>query len=392
MDKMTINMQKIMLNIGCGHNYIDGWINIDDDPLKNINKLDMTVGLTEDLPFNAKSVDVIFDKSFFEKLNLGNDSLRKCVMNYQRILKPNGLLKIVMADNALHEGLEQTLKQIGFNNLEIIYLDQLSEKKYNPSNNKIPCYVLVFFDYETTKKSLDFYTKYSDRLDIRVVENHSDYTEGHIKPYIMDLLKQEKISNYYLFDENIGFNAIEKVMIQDAEYLNDFKYFMITDGDLVSETNGWIDEQIEILEQNQEVVVSGARLNMSNLPSEKDYPGASQWVQPSINIEGKNYFLNPTGWLFALIKTDYFFLMLRVLKRAGMPLSDGYINRCAKEINKLWVRTKKTEAYHLTWDTYSQLDHPYTKWKNSLTYSEIWEHKKYCDFALFNKNNIKSIV
>lgn len=382
----NVNKQKTMLNIGCGHNYLEGWINIDDNPDNNIKKLDMTLGLTDTLHFKPKCVDVIYDRRFFEKLRLGSEVIQKFLINYKYILKDDGLLRIVIPDESFREKSEKLLKALGFNNLEITEMNQLSEKKYNYANSKIPCYILVFFDYETTKKSLDFFTQYSDRLDIRIVENHSDFTESHIKPYIMSLLEQETISNYYLFDENIGFNAIEKVMVQDSEYLNEHEYFMITDGDLTSKDSDWLDEQINILKNNPEVIVSGVKLDMSNLPSEDKYPGANNWVPPAKEIEGKNYLDGQTGWVLTMLKTDYFFLILRLIKQSGEQLSDFRVYKYALTINKKWVRTKKTEAYHLTWDTYSQLDHPYTKWKTSHTYTEIWDHKKYCGYNLFTKN------
>lgn len=374
------NAQKIMLHVGCGHDYLDGWINIDDNFEHNIKKLDMTLNLNEILPFAPKSIDIIYDRRFFEKLRLGSDFLEQLFINYRYILKDEGMLRILIPDSGSKENIKQVLESVGFNNIEIIELDFLETTKVQESTQKIPCYVLVFFDFETTRKSLEFLTKYNDRLDIRVVENNSENTENFFRPYISKLLDDGEISKYYLFNENIGFNAMEKIIINDSEYINQHKYFIITDGDLTSKDENWIDEQINILENNKEVVVSGVKLDMTNLPSEKLYPNAKNWVPPAKEISGKNYLDGNTGWVLTMLKTDYFFLIMRMIRNSGTHISDFRVNQFVTLLNKKWVRTKNSEAYHLTWDVYSQIEHPYTKWKMAHTYKEIWEHDKTCDF------------
>ncbi|MDR1849156.1 MAG: hypothetical protein LBQ75_03875, partial [Zoogloeaceae bacterium] len=253
---------------------------------------------------------------------------------------------------------------------------------------KIPCYVLTFFDHETVIKSLNFLVQYSARLDIMVIENFSDYTESHIKPYLADLLKQGKISRYFLFEENIGMNAMETVIAHDREKLAEHEYFMITDGDLTVQDPGWLDEQISIL-ANPEVAVSGVRLDMTNLPSSDKYPDAPQWVPPAIEVAGKNYLEGKTGWSLALFKTGIFFLVLDLIKAKKGQLSDANsFHILEKHLGLKWVKTKKAQAYHLTWDVYADPDHPYAKWKLAHTYHEIWHHSRYCDYALFDKDNL----
>lgn len=384
MDNKTTTSEKLMLNIGCGQDYLEGWVNIDDNLDNNIKKLDLISELMAPLNFKQKSVDIIYDKSFFEKFHLNQSQLIKLLINYRIILKDDGLLRVVIPSAKFKTKTEFLLKSLGFKNIEILELcDATKENK--PPQEKIPCYVLVFFDDEVAKKSLDFLTKYSDRLDIRVIENYSENTETKFKPYITDLLEKRKISKYYLFDENIGFNAIEKVVEAESEYLQKHEYFMITDGDLTSNDNNWIDEQIDILKKNPEVIISGVKLDMSNLPSLDKYPDADRWVPPARQLEGKNYLDGQTGWVLTLLKTDYFFLIKRLMKRDQQQLSDGRIFRYTSYIDKKWVRTKETQAYHLTWDTYSQLDHPYTIWKTAQTYDSVWSHKKYCKYTLIEK-------
>ena len=92
------NNKTIKLHLGCGTNYIDGWINIDNNSDNNINKLDFLWDLKEPLPFDDNSVDFIYNEHFLEHLTVeqGQTSLR----DFLRILKPNGVMRIAMPDLA----------------------------------------------------------------------------------------------------------------------------------------------------------------------------------------------------------------------------------------------------------------------------------------------------
>jgi predicted SAM-dependent methyltransferase len=83
-------MRKV--HLGCGSNYIDGWINIDiDSPLA-----DIAADLRHPLPFEDASVDLVFNEHFLEHLSReqGLAFLREC----RRILKPGGMLRISTPD------------------------------------------------------------------------------------------------------------------------------------------------------------------------------------------------------------------------------------------------------------------------------------------------------
>ncbi len=381
---MENNKKKIKLHIGCAHNYREGWINIDDNKNNSIKKLDLDIKTNSPLPFDKNSVDIIFDRKFYEKVIGDKNLFTSTIINYKYILKENGQIQIIVPDDNIKDQLNTLLKGLGFSDVKFIELGE--EKKH--SKNKIPCLVLIFFDYNTTKKSLDFITKFNDRLDIHIVENYSEYTNEYIKPYVLELLKKNKIKSYYLFEENIGFNAIEKVVETKAQYINDFDYFIITDGDLISENDDWINEQINILEKNPEVILSGLKLDLINLPSEELYPDSKNWVPPAKEIEGKNYLDGQTGWVFTFIKTEFFFFILNLIKKEGSHISDYKVYQVIQMFGKKWVRTKNSKAYHLTWDIYSDLNHPYTKWKNSHTYQQIWCHNKDCNYTLYNNSDL----
>jgi predicted SAM-dependent methyltransferase len=90
------NDKKVMLHIGCGRSYFDGWINIDNNSDNNIDKLDINFDLRMSLPIRDNSVDYIFNEHFLEHLTVeeGQRSLR----DFLRILKPDGVMRIAMPD------------------------------------------------------------------------------------------------------------------------------------------------------------------------------------------------------------------------------------------------------------------------------------------------------
>jgi predicted SAM-dependent methyltransferase len=83
-------MKKV--HLGCGSNYISGWVNIDiDSPLA-----DIAADLRSPLAFEDASVDLVFNEHFLEHLSReqGLAFLREC----RRILRPGGRLRISTPD------------------------------------------------------------------------------------------------------------------------------------------------------------------------------------------------------------------------------------------------------------------------------------------------------
>lgn len=115
------------------------------------------------------------------------------------------------------------------------------------SSKKILCVVIVFFDFDIIRKTLDFLIQNSHQYDLVVVENPSEFTENLIKPYIISLLESGKINSYILFDKNITNNAIEVVL--DSEQLiswSNYGYVLLTDGDLTVNNNSWLQEELNV--------------------------------------------------------------------------------------------------------------------------------------------------
>jgi len=86
----------LKLNIGCGTDYKDGWINIDNNSDHNITKLDLNWDLRNPLPFKDNSVDFIFNEHFFEHLT--TDEAQITFKDLMRVLKPGGVMRIAMPD------------------------------------------------------------------------------------------------------------------------------------------------------------------------------------------------------------------------------------------------------------------------------------------------------
>lgn len=78
------------LQIGCGENLLEGWLNTDLHPQNGAFKLDAT----EPFPFKANTFDAIFSEHLFEHLKYddGKRMLQECF----RVLKPEGILRLTL--------------------------------------------------------------------------------------------------------------------------------------------------------------------------------------------------------------------------------------------------------------------------------------------------------
>jgi hypothetical protein len=69
------------------------------------------------------------------------------------------------------------------------------------------------------------------------------------------------------------------------------------------------------------------------------------------------------------------------------PFSDTLLRKwCKRVAEKKWVRTKQTKAYHLTWDRYMDLNHPYTQIKTQNTLRKLFHHHRYCGYTLYTRD------
>jgi predicted SAM-dependent methyltransferase len=86
----------LKLNLGCGTDYKEGWVNIDNNSDHNITKLDLNIDLRRPLPFKDNSVDYIFHEHFMEHLTI--EQSRTALKDYMRVLKKGGVMRIAMPD------------------------------------------------------------------------------------------------------------------------------------------------------------------------------------------------------------------------------------------------------------------------------------------------------
>lgn len=112
--KEVKEVKKVKLNIGCGDDYLNDWINIDNNPYNSIEKLDLHWDLTKSLPFKDNSVDLICDNHFFKKMELGDSMIESALWNYRCMLKPDGVLQIPTPLPSLNGTLEPWLNKLGF--------------------------------------------------------------------------------------------------------------------------------------------------------------------------------------------------------------------------------------------------------------------------------------
>lgn len=251
---------------------------------------------------------------------------------------------------------------------------------------KIPCYILIYRNFERNKESLDFFIKYNDKLDITIIENKSDYTYTLFKPYIDELVKTNKIKRYVIFDENIASNAFGEIIEHDLSELNQYDMIMITDGDIISEDNNWIEEEINIVNNNPEVLCCGMPLSMVNFPKIPEFQ-KNKPPESSI-ISGKDYYEGDLGWCALLFTMDKFLESYTWVKRYFKIFLDGYFQLFCLLSHYKFARTKNALAYHLTWDDYSYPDkNEYGKWKLSLSYKEIWLKKQTSSFTIYTNKN-----
>jgi predicted SAM-dependent methyltransferase len=81
------------VHIGSGDHHLSGWINIDFDPVMNI---EVAADLRRDFPLRSDSVDLIHSEDFIEHVDEadGRRALRECY----RVLRPGGVMRLLTPD------------------------------------------------------------------------------------------------------------------------------------------------------------------------------------------------------------------------------------------------------------------------------------------------------
>lgn len=79
------------LHIGCGRHHLEGWINID---IREIKGVDVVCDITQGLPFEEESVDLIFSEHVFEHFTL--EEGQSLLQDWYRVLRPRGGIRIAV--------------------------------------------------------------------------------------------------------------------------------------------------------------------------------------------------------------------------------------------------------------------------------------------------------
>jgi predicted SAM-dependent methyltransferase len=83
---------SLRLNVGCGKNFKQGWINIDLG-----KEADLQLDVREPLPFADESVSTVYSEHFFEHLEYP-DEARHFLKESLRVLQPGGRFSVGVPD------------------------------------------------------------------------------------------------------------------------------------------------------------------------------------------------------------------------------------------------------------------------------------------------------
>ena len=241
---------------------------------------------------------------------------------------------------------------------------------------RIPCYVLVFHDPPTVAASLEWLGRFSERLELIVLENPSEATATVIRPDIEARLRRGELARYLLFDENISNNAFEVALALERPRWESAPHVLLTDGDLVGD-DGWLDEELALIDGHPEVFACGVRLNEDNLPLAV-FPDAGSWVPPPM-ARHDEYDEGLTGIHLLMLRGPDLAAYSRYRATGALSFVDSTMHNFSYGVlGQRWARTIRSSARHLTWDLYAQPDHPYTRMKTGKSLREHWHHARYC--------------
>jgi predicted SAM-dependent methyltransferase len=242
---------------------------------------------------------------------------------------------------------------------------------------KILCFVWVYYDFDIISKCLNTLFK-QDELDIIIVENYSEFTDTKIKPTMMQYLQEDKIKKYYLFDKNITNNAWEIAVQDSIMMLHEYETVMLTDGDLSTNDDLWLQEEKDIL-KNQSVFAVGIQLDLTNMPK------GVNWI-PRVIKHHDTFDEVFTGTHFTLMRTADLLLAKKYSDINGLPFRDTSLHKYMfSSTKKIWARTLQSVAYHHTWDYLKDPNNKYMKEKTA-NFSKTWDHYNYCDYTVYTKN------
>lgn len=87
----------IKLNVGCGRDYREGWVNIDiSKDVRAEHYLDIR---KDPLPFDDQSVGLIYISGVLEQIG-SNDEFLFCMQELYRVLEPGAIMQVIVPNAA----------------------------------------------------------------------------------------------------------------------------------------------------------------------------------------------------------------------------------------------------------------------------------------------------
>lgn len=221
--------KEIKLHIGGGNEYLNDWINVDNNPYNMISKLDLNLDIYKPLPFKDNSVNMIYDKSFLKKIETLSDAdIEAFLWNFRCMLKPAGVLKIEITYPYMKNQLEPWLNKLGFPNVEfnctgqeinpltimnntkqaitddIVIIDSLFPQKEPDGDRNIQ--VNAFLNSMDNLNTYTMYTMYPDKDACFTapygisIDNFNENKEEYLKVYPQNERKLNHISPTFKYN------------------------------------------------------------------------------------------------------------------------------------------------------------------------------------------------
>ncbi|HEX5445670.1 MAG TPA: methyltransferase domain-containing protein [Pirellulales bacterium] len=91
-EALRARQRPLRLHLGCGHNYLPGWVNIDLN--RNLKQLDLRWNLADGLPVADASCELIYSEHLIEHLPV--DRAVALFRDCRRALVPQGVIRVAM--------------------------------------------------------------------------------------------------------------------------------------------------------------------------------------------------------------------------------------------------------------------------------------------------------
>jgi predicted SAM-dependent methyltransferase len=257
--KKTESLFTRKLNLGCGNRYSKFWINID---FNSTTPEVMPCNLLEKLPFADNSIDVVYSSHFLEHFSKteGERILAECF----RILRPNGILRIVVPD------LEYTCRE---------YLRVLDTLDSNDAHHRYEWIILELLDQMVRTQSGGLMRTYWETIS----ENQEKATMNYIDDRMGYKFREEvtvETKHRLLIDKLRGININKIKNKLTYIYINAVKKLLpnslresVLDDTVVGEKHKWMYDRYSLTKACQQAGFKNINIldaYTSSIPNFKD--------------------------------------------------------------------------------------------------------------------------